>query len=397
VLARKPRRRLLLRLTLCGFLGLLAVATPPSVSAAESEMRGVWLNPPAFAIAHRDKTLKNIIAGGFNTIFTRAPSIKTNFGKNTGAGDPQNFSHWLDRCKQKGLAVHAWVTNKQRTGAQQVDFTDKTEQRAQAAWAAALLKAYPKLDGIHFDYIRYGQWKAPNEKQMAGIRTTLALTRKAMTDQAPGTWFTAAVFTAQYSYLGGAGTKDSVNWQTDTPDWYRKWYATHPENYFAVQPEKDRLAGLRKDLKPNFRYGPNFMHYQQDPPRWLHEGLIDAVMPMRYTSELAPWQQEAAVWKSLTGPKANRIYMGLGWLTEKGHPDWHRNPQALVAHIRYGRKLGYKGFCLFALGVTGVDDGPMIKALGQGKGEGSKPDGPFAKPAASPLIRSRISTPEAKP
>ena len=55
-----------------------------------------------------------------------------------------------------------------------------------------------------------------------------------------------------------------------------------------------------------------------------------------------------------------------------------RIPKALVAHIKYARSKGIKGFCIFTFGIKGVDDMKLINAL-SGKG------GPFEKPAESPF------------
>ncbi len=365
---------------------VLLVFVPTGTHGQETEMRGVWINPQAWTQTQRAQTFAHVKAAGLNTVFLRAPSLKNKHGLNHGLGAPDDFKTALALAKANGLAVHAWLTNKQRTGADQVDFTDPNEQRAQTAWAVDMLKTYRQLDGIHFDYIRYTTWAPPNAAKISAIEKTIAQTKIALQTTHPGAHLTAAVFIAKYSYLGAAGPNQQAQWSGDVPPWYQHWHQRHPNNYFVNQPVLDHAAGRFKEHQPHWRYGPTFFHYQQNPPHWLERNAIDGIMPMRYTADTTAWTLEAETWKAMTGQHFSKVHMGLGWLTEKGRPDWKRDPKAIVQHIRNGRRIGVNGFCLFALGVDKIDDRPIVQALGG-------PTGPFGQPARSPLHRLKTQTP----
>lgn len=51
-----------------------------------------------------------------------------------------------------------------------VDYTDPSEQAAQAEWAASLLDAYPEADGVLFDYVRYLEWEPIDADNMGDSR-----------------------------------------------------------------------------------------------------------------------------------------------------------------------------------------------------------------------------------
>jgi len=94
-------------------LTLLMPTARGNGSTVQEELRGVWLNPPAFATPEaREETLKKIHKANLNTLFVRAPQV----GNNHGAGDPEAFAGLLREARRHGLAMHGWLCNHWRNG-----------------------------------------------------------------------------------------------------------------------------------------------------------------------------------------------------------------------------------------------------------------------------------------
>jgi len=265
-----------------------------------------------------------------------------------------------------------------------VDFRDPAERKHQVAWALALLNAFADLDGVHFDYIRYRDWEAVDADKMNGITTTIAQARKAIQEKYPGKFLTATSFVAGSANYHGAWQGDRANWTSDVPQWYREWFAAHPDNWYAQQHLHDRK------LKKEWLLGPVHFNYQQDSPAWVREGLVDGLMPMQYTTDDGRWSTEAYIWKSFVGADVRRVYLGLGWLTEEGHPDWGYDAEALVRKIKYGRAAGMRGFVIFQLGPAAEKDWELVNALAVDSPANDN-EAPFKAPARSPLAVARVA------
>lgn len=322
----------------------------------DPELRGAWLMHDTFDTpSRRVDILAKCKKAHLNTIFPTAAPIGANYGEAT----PAAFTALLDDAKAAGLQVHVWIQNYKRLGGETnpVDFRDPTERETQKQWALSLLAAYPKLDGVHFDYIRYPTWEDSDAAKISGVAETVRITKEAMKTQYPGKTLTAAVFrAAAVSYRGQNST-----WNGAVPQWYRDWYAAYPNNWFATQ------AQTQPGLQSNWLLGPSYMSYQQDPPAWLKGAYLDGCMSMQYTAADQVWQDEVAIWKSFLsylGGSTSTIYMGLGWM---GPSQWWTDsafdPAAMVRFVKHGRSQGIKGFVIFRLGQPGVDDNPLLDAL----------------------------------
>lgn len=365
---------------LCSLLLLTATTVRAAEPAETPELRGVWLQPYAMTAETLPASLDKIKQLRLNTVFIRTPPIETPTVTHHGRADRADFEAAVKALTDRGISVHAWITNKWRAGNDQADFTDPAERAHQAAWAVAILKRYPTLDGVHLDYIRYTKWGPPVAAKMNVVTQTVADIRTAMRKHDPRAKLTAAVFTADYSYVGGTwNPAGKPAWDGDVPQWYRDWYLKHPDNLFIKRPTAQHAAGKFKDFHAKHLYGPTFFHLQQDPVTWLKRDLLDAVLVMQYTADRDRWQTEARAWRALVGDeRIARVHLGLGWLTERGHQDWKRDAPAMADHVRYARTQKIGGTSIFTLGVANTDDTPLIKAL-------AGDDGPFAKPAVSPL------------
>lgn len=361
------------------YVVLLAVA-PPALAEQPPEppeLRGLWLQPYAMTPDTLPASLEKITQLRLNTVFVRTPPIETRTATHHGRADRADFDAAVKALTARGVSVHAWITNKWRAGNDQADFTDPAERAHQAAWAVAILKQYPALDGVHLDYIRYTKWGPPVAAKMNAVTQTVADIRAAMRAHDPRAKLTAAVFTADYSYVGGRWqARGKLTWDGDVPQWYRDWYTKHPDNLFITRPPAQHAAGKFNDYHATHLYGPTFFHLQQDPVTWLRRDLLDAVLVMQYSADRDRWQTEARAWHAMLGDKhIHRVHLGLGWLTERNRQDWKRDPAAMADHVRFARTQKIGGTSIFTIGVPDTDDRPLIEALSP----------LFKKPAPSPL------------
>lgn len=332
------------------------------------ELRGAWLaNDTVDTAARRAEMLAKLKKGRFNTVFVAVPPLGGQYGTSDAAG----FAAMVDEGKAAGLAVHAWFQNFKRLGeSTQADFTSAAERAAQRQWALDLLAAYPKLDGIQCDYIRYSTWEPCIAAKMQGVADTV----KAIRDAVAPRPVTCAVFNAaSISYRGWKPA-----WEGDVPPWYRDWYAAHPNNYYEQQ-------AAAPGNNPNWLLGGSFFSYQQDPTAWIKAGIADGCAAMQYTAVDATWQNEVQIWKSFLGAENARLYMGLGWMAAtQWFADSAFDPAAMVRFIKYGRSQGVKGFVVFRLGQPGVDDAPLLDAISvDGPANGNA--APFTKDVPSTL------------
>lgn len=349
---------------------MIAFVAAPSVSGAEPKplpIRGVWLQPYAIANRHRAATLDKVKRLHLNTIYLRTPTIEAEGVKHHGQGDLANFEATLKALRKQGVAVHAWITNKMRAGGEQVDFTDVNERKLQAQWAIAILDRWPALAGVHLDYIRYSKWDKPDARRMDAVTATVRGIREAINKKYSGKQLTGAVFTADFSYLGGRwGRGGARQWDGDVPAWFQQWHHQSRGNVYTTRPALLHKQGKFNDFGLKHLYGPVFFHMQQDPVTWLKEDLLDSIQVMQYSADRERWRIEAETWKAFMtsiGKDAKRVHLGLGWLTEKGQPDWRRDAAAMADHVKVAKKVGLGGVSIFTLGVEGIDDEPLVRAL----------------------------------
>ncbi|GJQ60484.1 MAG: hypothetical protein D8M57_16735 [Candidatus Scalindua sp. AMX11] len=376
-------------------IGLLSSLCDVRAIGTQSELRGVWLNQYAFNSLNRQETLEKILQANLNTVFVISPQIEDNNGES----DPDDFKAFIHDAKSRGLSVHGWICNHWRTDNRStVNFADPKEQKAQVKWVISLLDTYPELDGVHFDYIRYEIWEKCNAVKMNGINETIRLANAAIKLKYPEKFLTATSFAAASAsyhgvdygtvvgWLTGLFTGEENLWVGDVPQWYQKWYAKNPDNWYSMR------NTIEKDLKKTRLLGPEHFNFQQDPTTWIREGMVDAVIPMQYTSNDQTLEDEVNLWNSFVPDQSDKIYLGLGWLEEKDHNDWQYDPSAIVRHINYGRSKGIKGFVIFELTSAelpeGVDDWDLVRALSVDS-EINNFQAPFSNRVPSPLSSTK--------
>ncbi|MFH1195180.1 MAG: hypothetical protein V1720_05680 [bacterium] len=307
----------------------------------DCEVRGAWVNPQGYySQEKRDETLKNLLAANINTLVLTAPQINDNYGW----GDPDDFLAFVTAAKDSGLSVHPWIECMFRMSSDSVNFADPLEQEAQKQWVLDLLSAYGNfIDGVSLDYLRIPSWGNVNiNGQMEGINTTIAGMKEAIELNYPEKFLTASPFTLQPSYADFSSE--------EIPDWFLTWFNNNPGNPYDV-------------VSPYFDTVPNQMKFQQDAVSWITLGNVDAIMPMQYALSDSIWNAEADQYLEFLGENRKKVYIGLGWLEEEGHPEWGYDAAGIIRKIKYGRSLGYTGWIIYKLGADSVDDLPLIEAL----------------------------------
>jgi hypothetical protein len=308
------------------------------------ETRAVWLNHYAFDNPEgRNETLRKIFSANFNTAFIIAPPIDGN----NGWSNPSNFKAMITALTEQGVSVHIWIANLYRVQGELADFRLVAEQNAQRDWSLALLAEYPKVDGIHFDYIRYQEADIVSSEKMLGIFKTFSVTKKAISEQYPNKYLTCAGFP-----LSGAIATE----EDEIPTWYTEWFndlENDPVNRWKTEPY------LWKGIPLPFRV-------QQDPVRWLNGSVLDFHVSMEYDYSTSWWCNEVDIWQTFLGDLINKVFMGLGWYSgvwdEEGITP-EKTAEEIVNKINYGREHQIEGFSLFELGEPGNNDSIIIDAL----------------------------------
>lgn len=180
------------------------------------------------------------------------------------------------------------------------------------------------VDGIHLDYVRYPE---------------------------PGVGYDAATRTAFQQEYGvdpiHIEQPDSVLLQVigpdRIPDLKMRW----------IQWKKDRITDLVRDLRADLdRSGRAIKltaavisdqqaalnRYQQDWPRWLREGIVDAVIPMAYGTSTPTVERQIAA--AMAIPTQRHVYAGIAI--------YNQGPRDAAEKIRRARALGVDGIALFS-------------------------------------------------
>jgi len=335
-------------------LALIELTTQAWAQTSTSEVRGAWLNLSAFDTAERrSTTLQTVTNANLNTIFVLAPPI----GSNNGWSDPDDFSALVNEANDLGLSVHAWILNMWREVGHDADFADSSEQQLQKQWVLELLNSNPILDGVNFDFIRYRPPQPIDEMKINGVTNTIRITYDEVTDLHPRKFLTATSFRIE---------PFAADFDTEyIPLWFQNWIDNNPGNkYTTIE-------------YPNGYYVPQHMKYQQNSEFWIKDRIVDAVMPMQYTTNDSIWNEEVDTWKSFLGDQIGKVFMGLGWYAGVGF-----DAPGIARKIKYGRSQGLKGFVIYTIGVEGVDDSDLVSILTVNQ-EANDFDAPFKSPASS--------------
>jgi len=299
-------------------LAVLATAAPARAQAPVQQMRAFWvdnLNPGFFNHPQVDELVENAVRANANTIIVevrRHGDAWFNNGRvEPRAGDRRlgpeaafdPLGYMLEKAHSMGIKVHAWLVisvacrpsdplwghpehlctahgpNAQGAerwttatyGGQQVgdlDFGHPAAVQHLERVVTSLLSAYPALDGLHWDYIRYGG-ESYGYNQVSLGRFNQANGRPLDSRPEPGDW------------AWGQWRRDRV---TET---VRRLYIRAK----AIKPDVQISAatitwgGLGSYSPGDWPNSSAYRTVFQDWPAWLEEGIVDFAVPMHYFAE----------------------------------------------------------------------------------------------------------------
>lgn len=203
------------------------------------------------------------------------------------------FALLIRRAHERGIQVHAWVNllsvgaNKQarileKHGARvltrnaspkkflddyRIDnqfFLEPGDPRvsdAMAAMVGEVVRAYPDLDGVQLDYIRYPDWKPPYGRTRVNEERYKKATGARTIDEKSEAW---------------------INWRKEQVTGLVRRLS---ETAHAIRPELDvTTTGLTPYSRAN-------LESSQDWKAWVDDGLIPYVTLMAYTADAAAFQK----------------------------------------------------------------------------------------------------------
>lgn len=193
------------------------------------------------------------------------------------------------------------------------------------------------LDGVHFDYARY-----PNER-FDYSRTALREFRE---------WVGPRLAASRRRELAGRETDDPFAFPDALPEEWRVFRIRRMTTLLsrlrdAVKAERPEAtvsvaaaADMEEALERRF----------QEWPRWLEQGLIDAVCPMAYTTDQARFAEQIAAALAVAGNRS--VWAGIG--------AYRLSPAQTLENIDAARRLGAAGIVLFSYDSL-VDPGQPVQ------------------------------------
>ncbi|RRR75496.1 MAG: hypothetical protein EI684_04505 [Candidatus Viridilinea halotolerans] len=384
------RQRLVALLLLVVWMASLAPTTAYAQEEPIQQMRAFWVdsfNPGFYNHAEIDELVDNVVRAGANTIITQVRRHGDAWYNNSiepraihprlaPAHEFDPLAYMIERAHSRGVRVQAWLvisvtcrradalwnhpqhvcthhgpdihdplrwTTATSGGAQVGDFDFGHPAAIQHLERVVqhLLWAYPQLDGLHWDYIRFaGQSYGYNRVSIERFNQAHGLplnNRPRVDDPAWSQWRRDRVTElARRLYIRAKAIKPSIEISAATITWGGIG-SYHPGDW------------------------PNSAAYRQvfqDWPAWLEEGIIDVAMPMHYFAEGVPrsrgWYDGwLAFDRNHTGRRA--IVVGLGsWLNsreqnmaqiQRAHtPDEHGRVLSGVAFFSYDKPFAGSNF-----------------------------------------------------
>lgn len=389
---------------------LFAHAAPARAQEPIPQLRAFWvdaLNPGFYNHPQVDELVANVQRAGANTIIVQVRRHGDAWYNNSfepravepllapaAAFDP--LGYLIEKAHSQGIQVHAWlvvsvscrpddrlwghpqhVCTNHGPGAQGAErWTTATFEGVQVGdldfgHPAAitymervvqhLLTAYPALDGIHWDYIRFGG-RSYGYNQVSLDRFNAAHGRPAGSRPAPddpawSQWRRDRVTElARRLYIRAKAIKPAVQVSAATIT----WGGAGNDGGFAASAAYERVF--------------------QDWPAWLEEGILDFAVPMHYFEEGVPrtraWYDG---WLSFDRGRAGRraIVAGIGaWLNT---PEQNLGQaRRALAPDEQGRALAGVAFFSYANPFSNVDDNTRRAFMDQLRAT------VFAQPARAP-------------
>jgi uncharacterized lipoprotein YddW (UPF0748 family) len=181
------------------------------------------------------------------------------------------------------------------------------------------------LDGVHFDYARY-----PSDR-FDYSRAAVREFRAAVDPTLPA---------ARRRALSARPENDVLAYPDALPEEWRRFRVARMTALLgtlrdAVKRERPG-ATVSVAAKPDMRDA--LQHRLQEWPRWLAEGLVDAVAPMAYTVESQRFAEQIAAARAIAG--GGQVWAGIG--------AYRLSPAQTLANIETARRLRADGIVLFS-------------------------------------------------
>lgn len=402
-------------------LALMCILTswlvPGTAAAATTQplqqLRGIWVdlsNPGMHNPAEIDELVANAVAANMNTLFVQVrrhgDALYNNSLEPRAAIEGLAPAEWFDplawlleRAHANGLRVHAWLVisvacranDALRGHPQHLCTQHGPAAKDPARWTTAtfrgtqvgdldfghpqavlymeglvqhLLRAYPALDGIHYDFVRYsGQEYGYNAISVARFNAAYA--------RPPGT--RPAPSDPQWS-----------QWRRDRiTELVRRLCirikAINPQ--VQVSAATITWGGLGSYGPDDWPNSAAYRQVFQDWPAWLNEGILDFAVPMHYFAERSEqtrgWYDGWLAWDRMhTGRRA--IVAGTGaWLNS----DWEGIGQIARALAPDAEGRALSGVALFSYHEPLADSDPGRRRVFMEQLRSTV----FAQPAAAPI------------
>lgn len=355
---RRPRCRALVTIALLLIVGLVAVLpsmTPASQAQPQpiEQMRAFWVddaNPGFRNHPQVDELVENVVRANANTIIAqmrRHGDARYNNSIEPRAADPRlapaeefdPLAYLIEKAHSRGIKVHAWlvvtVTCRDRDrlrghpqhvctahgpgvsdperwttatyGGQQIgdlDFGHPGAILHMESVVQHLLRNYPGLDGIHFDFIRYsGQAYGYNRVSLDRFNRAHGFAPNNRPAPGDALW---------------------SQWRRDRmTELMRRLYIRSKEINPQVQVSIAAITwgGIGSYTPDDWPNSAAYNTVFQDWRAWLDEGIIDFALPMHYFEEGTPrtrgWYDGWLDWGRInTGRRA--IVAGTGaWLNSR--------------------------------------------------------------------------------
>jgi uncharacterized lipoprotein YddW (UPF0748 family) len=338
-----------------------------SVPSTSPEFRAWWEHSGLGAYpGDWDRTMKELSESGFNVVI---PNFLTGGSANY-ASDviPRNqkFEQYGDQVEQAikagkkyGVEVHAWQVCWWLLGAsdehiKKMRIAGRTQRSFNGeicAWLCPshpenidlecrtlceLVKQYPDLDGIHFDYIRYRNYE---HCYCDGCRERFTKDTGCQIQNWPKDAGSGGIFCEKY-----------VQWRCDN---ITKLVECVHREAKKIRPNIKISAAVFTDY-PGCRISVG-----QDWVQWIENGYLDFVCPMTYTTNLYQFESFIKRQRELIGNKIP-LYPGIG-ATATQIP---MLPDRVAAQIQIARDLNASGFVIFNLDAQTINTILPILKLG---------------------------------
>jgi uncharacterized lipoprotein YddW (UPF0748 family) len=192
------------------------------------------------------------------------------------------------------------------------------------AIVADLARRYP-LDGVHFDYVRYPSdrfdySRAAVREFRAAVDPTLPAPRRRA--------------------LAAKAERDLLAYPDALPDEWRRFRVARMTRLLEALSETVRRErpGATVSIAAKADIRDALQHRLQEWPRWLEEGMIDAVAPMAYTTEPQRFAEQIAAARAVGG--GGQVWAGIG--------AYRLSPAETLANIGTARRLRADGIVLFS-------------------------------------------------